>query len=65
MHTSPVPLIAQSLIEIGVVAFAGWEIWKLRTPKPKKPPPPPSPDTASADPAGHAVGEHGLDDGGS
>ena len=60
MHTSPWPLIAQSLLEIGVVAFAGWEIWKLRTPKPKAAPPPAPP---SAEATGHAVGEHGLDDG--
>lgn len=58
MHANPWPLIAQSLIELAVVSFAGWEIWKLRTPKPKAPPPPPS-----ADAAGHSVGEHGLDDG--
>lgn len=60
MHTIPWPLIAQSLLEIAVVAFAGWEIWKLRTPKAKPDVAPPPP---SADAAGHAVGEHGLDDG--
>ncbi len=57
MATSIMPLVAQSVLEIAVVAFAGWELWKLRTPKPKDPPP-------SADPPGHPVGEHGLDDGG-
>ena len=56
MATSIVPLVAQSGLELAVVAWAGWEIWKLRTPK--APPPP------SADAPGHAVGEHGLDDGG-
>ena len=57
MATSIMPLVAQSVLEIAVVAFAGWELWKLRTPKPKAPPP-------SADPPGHPIGEHGLDDGG-
>ncbi len=51
-------LIAQTVLEGAVVAWAGWEIWKLRTPKPKDAPPP----SASADPPGHAVGEHPLDD---
>ena len=57
MTTSIMPLVAQSVLELAVVGWAGWEIWKLRTPKPTKPPP-------SADAPGHAVGEHGLDDGG-
>ena len=50
------PLVVQTVLEAGVVAWAGWEIWKLRTPKPKDTPPP------SADPPRHPVGEHGLDD---
>ncbi len=58
MAPSMTPLVAQSVLELAVVAFAGWEIWKLRTPKPKTPPPP------SAGPPGHPVGEHSLDDGG-
>ena len=57
MATSIMPLVAQSVLEIAVVAFAGWELWKLRTAKPKDP-------QQSADPPGHAIGEHGLDDGG-
>ncbi len=56
MAASLMPLVAQSVLELAVVGFAGWELWKLRAPKPKDPP--------SADPPGHAVGEHGLDDGG-
>ena len=59
MATSIMPLVAQSLLELAVVAVAGWEIWKLRTPKAKDPPAPPS-----ADPPRHPIGEHGLDDGG-
>ncbi len=48
------PLLAQTALEVAVVAWAGWEVWKLRSPKPKPPP--------SAEPPGHAVWEHGLDD---
>ena len=50
-----VPLLAQTALEAAVVGWAGWEVWKLRKPKP---PPPPS-----AEPPGHAVGKHPLDDG--
>ncbi len=55
-------LVAQTVLEGAVVAWAGWEIWKLRTPKAKDATPPCDPPSASADPAGHAVGEHPLDD---
>ncbi len=51
------PLIAQTALEAGVVAWAGWELWKLRSPRPKPPPAP------SADPARHPVGQQPLDDG--
>ena len=51
------PLVAQSVLELAVVAFAGWELWKLRTPKVEDRPP-------SGDPPGHSIREHGLDDGG-
>ena len=50
------PLVAQTALEAAVVAWAGWEIWKLRTPKAPAPPP-------SIEPARHAVGEQPLDDG--
>ena len=51
-------LIVQTVLEGAVVAWAGWQIWTLRTPKPKDAPPP----SASPDAPGHAVGEHPLDD---
>ena len=34
MPTSAMPLIAQTVLEGAVVAWAGWEVWKLRAPKP-------------------------------
>ncbi len=57
MATGIIPLIASTALEAGVVAWGGWELWKLRTPRPKPKPPPPS------GAPGHAVGEHPLDDG--
>ena len=50
-------LAGQSVLELAAVGWAGWELWKLRTPKAKPPPEPPA-----SGPPGHAVGEHGLDD---
>ncbi len=51
-------LVAQTALEAAVVAWAGWEIWTLRTPKRQDAPRP----STQADPPGHAVGEQPLDD---
>lgn len=59
MTQSATPLIAQTLLETAVVAWAGWEVWKLRTPRPPKARDAPPP---SAGAPGHAIGEHPLDD---
>ena len=57
-----------ALFLVAALAWAGWELWSVRTRKPD--PAAAERGTAqaaapdSARPAGHAVGEHGLDDGG-
>lgn len=52
-------LAGQSVLELAAVGWAGWELWKLRTPKQK----PPSAEPPSSHAPRHAVGEHPLDDG--
>ncbi len=68
MAANPIYLAATFLFEGGGVAWAAWELWKLRPGKdgkaeetsafarrPK--------DIASPEPARHPEGQHGLDDG--
>ena len=46
-------LAGQSVLELAAVGWAGWELWKLRTPGPK--PPAPSPP-----PSPHPQGRRGI-----
>ncbi len=61
-----------ALFLVAALAWAAWELWSVRSRKPDPAPTPVSTSAAPVEPAapgsarspGHAVGEHGLDDGG-
>jgi hypothetical protein len=68
MTTNPVALAGTFLVEGGAVAFAVWELWKLRPRKDDKPDAPSAfartpKEEPSPEPAGHPEREHGPDDG--
>ena len=67
MAANPIFLTELVLCEGGAVAFAAWELWKIRPGKTEKAEPPsafsrPPPKSASPEPPGHPEGEHGPDD---
>ncbi len=71
MSTNPILLTELVLCEGGAVAFAAWELWKIRPAKKKeadKADPQSTfsraaPKLRSPEPSGHAEGEHRPDDG--
>jgi hypothetical protein len=71
MSTNPIFLTELILCEGGAVAFAAWELWKIRPAKKKDADKAEAqsafacaaPKSGSPEPPGHAEGEHRPDDG--